>query len=416
MPIPTEWITGAKNQFDLTEPADQTSLYALADKLLAWKNLSLDELRKAAASLPHPPLEFRLAAKLVQSRQAVEAVNKPLHIGVIFAMWGEQNRLHPRSENNPHGEDSLRVKMDQLAWATRNTQVSWTLYAIDDGCPHDSGRVAREIGETHPLGKHLKVQFLADALPASDGPLAQLASVDDSRKGGSVLYGSLNAINDGVDAVVYTDADNSVHLGQLGLLLEPFATGKNKVVLGNRKHPEAVLVKVESRFGVGVKLMRHMQRMLGEAIFARDIRDTQAAFKLYERETLRRITSDANIYDFSFDTDWIMGAIAQGEEFGQVPLAFIDSTAESASLSQGMNTWLSLLKGLLTAARQRGVPYNEEMGRVLDEEIHTAADLDKLINLVPPALQDVDDSQLGDPALMSPGEVRAWIRNCKTTW
>lgn len=413
MNIPTDWITGAKAQFDLTEPADQASLYTLADNLLALPDLSVGELRKTAVSTPQPPLEFRLAVKLVQSRRAVEAIDKPLHIGVVFAMWGEQNRLHPKSDSNPHGEDSLRVKLEQLEWATRETAVSWTLYAVDDGCPYDSGLIAREIGDSHPLGDKLVVHFLANALPASDGPLLNLASVNDSRKGGAVLYGCQKAIEDGVDAAVYTDADNSVHLGQLGLLLEPFAAGENKVVLGNRKHPEAVLVKVESRFGVGVKLMRHMQRMLGEAIFSRNIRDTQAAFKLYERETLRNIIADANIFDFSFDTDWIMAAIAMGEEFGQVPLAFIDSTAESASLSQGMNTWLSLLKGLLLAARERGVPYNEEMGRVLDEEIHTAADLDKLINLVPPALQNVDDTQLGNPAIMPPSDVRAWIRECK---
>ena len=52
----------------------------------------------------------------------------------------------------------------------------------------------------------------------------------------------MQAITDGKDAVIYTDADNSVHLGQIGLLLRPFLQKSARVVLGNRKHPDAVLV------------------------------------------------------------------------------------------------------------------------------------------------------------------------------
>lgn len=35
------------------------------------------------------------------------------------------------------------------------------------------------------------------------------------------------------------------------------------------------------------------------------------------------------VYDFSFDTDWSLAALAQDDAFGQVPFAFIDSFSES---------------------------------------------------------------------------------------
>ncbi len=413
MPIPNELITNAKPKFDLTEPADQASLYALADALLAMPDLSLAEL-KQAANAPDTPLEFKIAAKLVDSRRFLQRVDRPLRLGIVFAMWGEQNRLHPKSNENPNGEDSLRTKLEQLQWATQGAPVEWQLYAVDDGCPHDSGNIAQEIAAAHPLGAQTQVLFLADALPAESGPLANLPSVNASRKGGAIIYGCMQAIADGMDAVIYTDADNSVHLGQIGLLLRPFLAENYRVVLGNRKHPEAVLIKVEGRWGIGIKVLRHMQRMIGQAIFSRGIRDTQAAFKLYEANLLRDIIARPAVYDFSFDTDWILATIAREEPFITEPFAFIDSAAESASITQGpMTTWETLLKGLLKAVRQHGVPYNEAMGRVLDEEIHSSRDLDLLINHLPPELEAAADKQLGDPAVMSPEALQVWIQHRK---
>lgn len=410
MSISPSLIDNAKTQFDLTEPADQQSLYALSEQLL---ERPLAEIQ-AAARREETPLEFKIAAKLVESRQFLQANQQPIKIGVVFAMWGEQNRLRPQSPDNPNGEDALRVKLEQLAWATADTAVTWQLYAVDDGDPNDSGALAAQIAAGHPLGDQVQVLWLDKALPAASGPLANLASANDSRKGGAVIYGCMQAIQDGVDAVIYTDADNSVHLGQIGLLLRPYLQEKVNIVLGNRKHPDAVLVKQEGRWGIGIKLLRHMQRMVGEAIFSRDIRDTQAAFKLYQADMLARILSRVNVYDFSFDTDWILAAIAMDEPFIKVPFAFIDSAAESASITQGpMTTWETLLKGLVTAVRAQGVPYNEEMARVLDEEIHSAADLDILINHLPPQLADAKDADLGNPAIMSPAEVQAWIRQRK---
>lgn len=413
MTVPRTLINQAKNRFDLTEPADQESLYTLTSQLLEMPHLSLDEL-KSMARAGDTPLEFKIAAKLVESKRFLLANEQPVKIGVVFAMWGEQNRLYPKSDSNPNGEDSLWVKIQQLDWAMRDSRIDWTLYAVDDGCPHGSGDIAAEIAASHPLGERVKVLYLAEAVPTDWAPLANLNSADDSRKGGAIILGCQTAIDDGVDAVIYTDSDNSVHLGQIGLLLRPFLENGLHVVLGNRKDPDAVLVKQEARWGIGIKLLRHMQRMVGQAIFSRDILDTQAAFKLYERNILQRIIQDPTVYDFSFDTDWILAVIAMDEPFARVPFAFIDSFAESASITQGpMTTWETLLKGLVKAVRKHGVPHNEAMARVLDEEILSSADLDILINHLPPELEHADGKELGNPAVMSPEAIQAWIRQRK---
>jgi hypothetical protein len=406
-------ISKAKTKFSLTEPADQESLYALTSALLEMHELTLDELQEAARKVD-TPLEFKLAVKLVDSRRYVLSVKRKLNIGVVFAMWGEQNRLLSKSDTIPNGEDSLRTKITQMNWVTADTPIDWTLYAVDDGCPYNSGKIAQEIANTHLLSEKVKVLFLSDAVPTDSGPLKELKSANDSRKAGAIILGCMQAISDGKDAVIYTDADSSVHLGQIGLLVRPLLDDNCRVVLGNRKDPDAVLVKEEGRWGIGIKLLRHMQRMVGEAIFSRNILDTQAAFKLYKRDILQQIIDDPTVFDFSFDTDWLLAAISMGESFAKVPFAFIDSFAESASITQGpMTTWEVLLMGLVKAVRRHGVSHSKEMARVIDEEIQSSADLDVLIHHLPPELVNADTRVIGDPAVMSPEAVQTWIQQRK---
>ena len=265
---------------------------------------------------------------------------------------------------------------------------------------------------------------LADAIPAPDGPLARLGDVDDSRKGGAMVLGASRALALGVDAVVLTDADNSVDLGQVGLLLEPFLNGSPAsataagagnerepvgAVVGDRKHPESVLVKAEARWGPGIVVLRHMQRMVGRSLFEHGLRDTQAAFKLYGRPALEEILAAPSTYGFSFDSDWLYATIAAGERIERVPFVFIDSFEDSASIAQGpMTTWESLLTGLVAAARARTADHDEAMAGVVDDLVD-AATLEVVIEHVPEQLRGVVDADLGDPAVMSPADVRAWI-------
>ena len=396
----------SKGTFDLTEAKDQESLKELVEKLSVFP---LAEVQETALD-GHAPLEFQIACKILASRKFVASNTKPLKIAVVFAMWGEQNRLLPKSAGNPNGEDLLNVKMAQLGWLLGDSPIEWKLYAVDDGCPNHSGKIARQIIQGSPLENNVSVVFLEDALPAGSGPLKRLASANDSRKGGAIILGCQKALEEGAEAVIYTDADNSVHLGQVGLLLQKHLEEGYKVVLGNRKDKNSVLVKQENRWGIGIKALRHMQRMVGHSIFSKGILDSQAAFKLYHKDVLEKILERPSVFDFSFDSDWIACALAMNEPFAKVPFAFIDSFAESAPIVQGpMTTWETLLKGLVKAVHARGIPYNEEMARVIDEHIGSSRDLDALIDHLPEALEAAEDKDLGNPEVMSPAAMAEWI-------
>ena len=404
-------IANASSAIALTRPEDLSSVQQLSEAFEKFSHQAMDQaLRSAATAIP---LEARMASLLARSRRQLRALSPNINVGIVFAMWGEQNRLYPATQENPNGENSLATKLDQLAWVTDKVpNLQWTLYAVDDGCPHRSGAIAEELAASHPLGDRVRVLSLDQALPANEGPLRHLRSANDSRKAGAIILGAMHAIENGADAVIYTDADNSVHLGQLGLLIEPFLRGK-RVVLGNRKHPESVLVKDGARWGIGIAILRHMQRMAGAAIFSRGILDTQAAFKLYESRLLSQIIASPTVYDFSFDTDWILAALAAGEEIEQTPFAFIDSFAESASITQGpMTTWETLLLGLAKAVRRHGFANGPaaDMVTVIEEEIRDHRDLEAIIDLIPPELENANDTHFGDPNLMSPKALRTWLQ------
>lgn len=408
-------LNDSSTHFDLTNPDHQTRLTKLAEKLERLNDLSTAHLKEVAKQF-NGPLEFQLAVKLVQSRRAMSNITKPVKVGVVFAMWGEHNRLLPKSEANPNGEDSLRTKIEQLQWITSNTLVDWHLYAVDDGCPHGSAVISQSIVDSHDwdVSNKVTVLSLSDALPTTVGPLRELSHADDSRKGGAIILGCQHAIDMGAEAVVYTDADNSVHLGQLGLLMEPFIEQGKQVVLGNRKHEDSILVKQEERWGVGIKTLRHMQRMIGAQIFDGGIKDTQAAFKLYGKPVLEKILENPTVFDFSFDTDWIFAAMEMNQPITTVPFAFIDSAAESASIVQGpMSTWYVLLDGLVKAAKARNVNYSTEMAEVFDSEINSHKDLELLIDVLPPELASAGEGELGNPSIMSPQSVRDWIVSAK---
>lgn len=394
--------------FDLGSAVDQHRVRQLADQLA---DIPETELRRIGSDTD-ADISLRLASRLALSRQALQRSSWTGRLGVVYGMWGEQRRLRPRSPENPAGEDSLHTKLDQLDWLFEGTAVDWHLYPTDDGDPDDSAAVAEKRAATHCLADHVTVLRLSEAVPAESGPLRHLVSVDDSRKGGAVALGAMRALEDGCDAIVMTDADNSVNLGQAGLLVEPFSRG-TAVVIGDRKHPEAILVKAEARWGPGIVVLRHMQRMVGRALFSRGLRDTQAAFKLYSRAALDDTLDDPSTYGFAFDSDWLYGAIAGGHPIETVPFAFIDSFEESASLVQGpMTTWESLLRGLVAAARARGVDHDEDMATVVDDHA-SAVELERVVQEVPRELEHAGDEDLGKPDLMSPEQLRIWLETLR---
>ena len=134
---------------------------------------------------------------------------------------------------------------------------------------------------------------------------------------------------------------------------------------------------------------------------------------MYSAAALGDVLAAPSTYGFAFDSDWLYAAIGNDRMIEAVPFAFIDSFEESASITQGpMTTWESLLRGLVAAARARGVDHDAEMAAVIDEYAN-APELDVVVQHAPDQLSNATDAELGSRDLMTPQQLGSWLEELR---
>jgi hypothetical protein len=282
----------------------------------------------------HGPAVAAEAAAAARSRRRLSELTGPVHLTVVWAMYGETGRMVPR-EVHPHGEDFVRAKVAQLDWLTGGLpHVTWSIIACDDGCPDQPSSadlmmdIAAAEGYPHTGHRSVRVLRLAEVIrsgisisPAFD----RLTSTDESRKGGSILVALAAAVapdpvradGTGRHVVCYTDADLSANLAQLGSLAAPVVAG-DKVVgaLGQRYGIEgAVLVRADGAVtephSTGDKpdkiiiLFRHFVRAMLIPSLAQ-VLDTQAGFKAFEGVALGPVIGQMTSFNETFDVELLI--------------------------------------------------------------------------------------------------------------
>lgn len=325
---------------DLTDP-DQNQAVLDAASALAEGSAAADQV---AAS--HGPAVAAEALAAARSRQRLAMLAGPVHLTVVWAMYGETGRMAPRTAH-PHGEDFVRVKVGQLDWLTGGLpRVTWSIIACDDGCPDRPSSADLMTGiaaaEGYPRDGHRGVRVLRLAEVIGSGisispAFDRLTSTGQSRKGGSILAGLAAAIRAdplaaeaaGRHLVCYTDADLSANLAQLGSLAAPVTDGNAVAgVLGQRYGIDgAVLVRpdgpaTEPR-STGDKpdkviiLFRHFVRALLIPSLAR-VADTQAGFKAFDAAALRPVLGQMASFNETFDVELL---IRLSQHYGPQALA-----------------------------------------------------------------------------------------------
>ena len=337
---------------DLTDPLQNAEVLSLADELLSIAGNRLLDLRQSLitdadfVSATAPVFHEALAAAVGKLRlqQAVkersaEAQAQPgagaetLRVSVVFAMYGEGSRILQRHQD-PHGEDFLRRKVEQLTWLFDRIDSSsavWHLFAIDDGCPDEpsSSSLAEAVVSEDGLSDRVTVLRLADAIEngtavstpsGTNEAFSAMTSTDDSRKGGSILYGLHAAMErfgyDGSHLLLYTDADLSANLTQLGSLIEPLLVGGYECAIGQRYGvPGSILVKAAEAMteprSTGTKpdkmivLFRHQVRVALIAAL-RPVLDTQAGFKAFTAPSLARSVAAMSSFNETFDVELLI--------------------------------------------------------------------------------------------------------------
>jgi len=221
-----------------------------------------------------------------------------------------------------------------------------------------------------------------------------LKSTDESRKGGSILYGMWDAAQRPREnhVVAYTDADLSTHLGQLGLLIDPIRSGAALVAIGSRREPTSVVVKGRGRDDRGKLFIYLWKRMLPPLGY---LVDTQCGFKAFDAAIVPELVQGLIERGFSFDLELMLRAeLRRTAAITKVPIAWIDSEAESTTTY--LQPYLSMLKGAAAMYREYmpPSPAAEPFARFLEELDEPG--WQRLVADVPAAITSRDPAEFGD--------------------
>jgi len=365
---------------------------AILDAVASHEELAVFERRLFEADQA-APLLIHLAAKLAYSKSLVAKLQGPARLSVIFAMYKEHNRiLEP--EAHPHGEDFLRRKVAQLEWLFEaSPHIEWRIFAVDDGCPEDSGQIARQIIEQSGLEQHAEVLFLEEAIRRGEPVTRPLEQTSDSQKGGSIQLGMWEAAQrgDSGHVILFTDADLSTHLGQAGLLMYPILVDDADAATGSRREPTSVAVKKGKRNVRGKLFIYLWKRLLPDL---HRIVDTQCGFKAFRADVVRRIVVDTLEKKFAFDIELLLrteldslGSIAK------IPIAWIDS--EAASTTTDLEPYLPMLRTSVALYRHYlPVDARSESFAGLIESLDETA-WNRLIDRLPRAIAEAEPAQFG---------------------
>lgn len=342
---------GLPAQFDITNEIHLAQVIELTNRMLG----EIQDLEKVNALIKRSvrnkeqfSLFTHLALKLLKSKLLIQKIDKKLVVTVVFAMYKEHTRILPQREHE-HGENFLLQKIEQLEWLFEsNENVDWRMLAVDDGCPENSGEIAKDLLKNHPLGHKVEVLFIEDAINNNLAVVDPMTSSSESRKGGSIQYGLWYAADKQKDnhIVIFTDADLSTHLGQCGLLLDPVLNGYNAGI-GSRRESESVVIKTGTRNVRGKMFIYLWKRLLPQL---NHIVDTQCGFKAFRADILLDIIGHTIEKQFAFDIELLLKTeLIRDESVENCGIAWIDS--EAASTTTEFQPYLSMLKAIVKMYR-----------------------------------------------------------------
>lgn len=353
------------------------------------------------------PLMVHLAIKLARSYKIIEEIDAPLHFTVVFAVYKEHNRIRSQEEHE-HGENFLLKKVEQLNRLTEiNPHVTWDMIVVDDGCPEGSGNIAKEILAENDLEDNVRVLFLEDALKQGLAVTKPMESTRESQKGGSIEFGMWTAAQDSHERhiILFTDADLSTHLGQVGLLVDGIINQGHDAAIGSRRETNSVVVKAGKRNNRGKLFIYLWKRIIPQLNY---IVDTQCGFKAFKAELIGEIVESMIEKKFAFDIELLLKTELRREQsIDKIPVAWIDS--EAASTTTDIQPYLSMLKKMVEMYRTY-LPQREESEpfAALIESL-TEEMWNELVDHVPEAIASRNPAEFGEWAGVSVADLQSGI-------
>lgn len=393
---------------DLTDEPQDMNLTETADALCAAfpEPGALDDLETQLLSQSGQASLFaHVAVKLARSKQLLRSLKGPHHVSIVFAVYKERSRIQTRQEN-PLGEDFLIRKISQLEWlSSANADFTWDMSLVDDGDPEETGKLAEQILAKHGSADNVKVLYLDEAIRDQLPVTSPMTDSSQSQKGGSIAYGMWNAVQRERPnhAVIFTDADLSTHLGQVGLLVDKIFNDGFDAAIGSRREAKSVVVKQGVRNQRG-KLFIYLWKQLVPNLHY--IVDTQCGFKAFRADTVRAIIEDLGEKKFAFDIELLLKTeLRRQDSIAKVPIAWIDS--EAASTTTDLEPYLPMLKAVAAMYRKYLPPNANSTSFAEFIDALDQSQWARLVELVPDGIASAEPADFGSTQLVTSDELRA---------
>jgi len=225
-------------------------------------------------------------------------------ISVVVPAYNEARRLLP--------------SLDQIIAFMDARREEYEVIVVDDGSTDGTAQTVRSHCGAHP-------RLRVESYPENRG------------KGHAVRYGAERARG---DLILFTDADLSTPIAELGRLLLAIENGAD-IAIGTRAHPHSD-VRVPQPFyrDRGGKLFNVMVRLL----LLPQLRDTQCGFKLFRRTTVLPLFRRMREERFAFDVELLYLAYHARLRIAEVPVVWIDSPDSRVHLRHALAAFLHLFR------------------------------------------------------------------------
>ncbi len=156
-------------------------------------------------------------------------------------------------------------------------------------------------------------------------PRIRILSENSHGKGWAVKQGMLQAKG---DFRLFTDADNSTDISQLGTMLVAAQSGYD-VVVSSRRLKESKIVHPQPWYR---EVLGNAFAALVRLIVPTGVHDTQNGFKLFSREAAEKIFPQQTIFYWAFDVEVIALARKFGFKIKEVPIVWVNNDKSGMSI------------------------------------------------------------------------------------